>query len=50
MYNGEWRDGLFYGHELRYRITAAGRAYYEQEWASYRELYPDVDAPAPEGN
>jgi len=31
----------------RLRITAAGRALYEREWACYRELYPDVDAPQP---
>ncbi len=45
--NGEWIDGSFHRHELRYRITSAGRYYYEQEWARYRELYPAVEAPAP---
>lgn len=29
-------------------ITAAGRVLYEQEWARYREMYPDViEAPEP---
>lgn len=28
-------------------ITAEGRALYASEWARYRELYPDVDAPEP---
>jgi hypothetical protein len=28
-------------------ITAAGRDLYEREWARYRELYPDVEAPEP---
>ena len=31
------------------RLTAFGIEYYEREWARYRELYPDVDAPAPAG-
>jgi hypothetical protein len=31
----------------RLRITDAGRALYEREWARYRELYPDVEAPEP---
>ncbi len=44
---GEWIDELLQPHELRYRITAAGRAYYEHEWARYRALYPDIEAPEP---
>jgi hypothetical protein len=28
-------------------LTPFGRQYYEREWARYRELYPDVDAPEP---
>lgn len=32
----------------RLRITANGRALYDQEWARYRELYPDVEAPEPQ--
>lgn len=31
----------------RMRLTSAGRALYEREWARYRELYPEVEAPAP---
>jgi hypothetical protein len=31
----------------RLRITAAGRALYEHEWARYRELFPNVEAPEP---
>lgn len=34
----------------RYELTPYGRAYYEREWARYRELYPDVDAPEPSGS
>ena len=30
-----------------YRITAAGRTYYERERERYRDLYPNVEAPAP---
>jgi hypothetical protein len=32
----------------RIRITPYGRSYYEQEWARYHELYPEVEAPEPE--
>ena len=32
----------------RLRITSAGRALYEREWARYQELYPDVEAPEPQ--
>ena len=28
-------------------ITAFGREYYRENWQRYRELYPEVDAPAP---
>jgi hypothetical protein len=28
-------------------ITTTGKTLYEREWARYRELYPDVDAPEP---
>lgn len=31
----------------RMRLTSFGRAYYQNEWARYRELYPNVDAPEP---
>lgn len=37
----------------RYRygatITPFGRQFYEQNWKKYRDLYPDVDAPEPDG-
>ena len=46
--NGAWIDGFFHRHELRYRITAAGRDYYDREWVRYRDLDPDVEAPAPD--
>ena len=32
----------------RMYITAKGRAFYVDQWARYRELYPDVDAPEPQ--
>jgi hypothetical protein len=35
------------GDRYRLHITAADRALYEHEWARYRELYPDVEAPEP---
>jgi hypothetical protein len=31
----------------RFELTPDGRAFYEREWARYRELYPEVDAPEP---
>jgi hypothetical protein len=34
-------------YDYRRRITAAGRDLYEREWARYRALYPDVEAPEP---
>jgi len=34
----------------RMHITANGRALYHDQWARYRELYPDVDAPHPRVN
>jgi hypothetical protein len=34
-------------HESRMRITSFGRDYYAREWARYKTLYPDVDAPQP---
>jgi hypothetical protein len=36
-----------YPSQTRYRLTGAGRRHYEQHWACYAELYPDVDAPRP---
>jgi len=30
------------------RLTALGEEYYRENWARYRELYPDVEAPEPE--
>ncbi len=33
--------------QYRMRLSAFGRDYYEREWAHYRELYPNVEAPAP---
>jgi hypothetical protein len=39
--------GLRPPYDHRLRITAAGRALYEQEWGRYRELYPHIEAPAP---
>lgn len=29
----------------RMRLTRFGRDYYQREWARYRELYPEVEAP-----
>ena len=39
-------DGVV-GSHYRIHITGAGWVLYEREWARYRELYPDVDAPDP---
>lgn len=30
------------------RITDFGREYYRENWQRYRDLYPDVDALAPD--
>ncbi len=40
-------DGTYKAPESRLRITPFGRTYYAREWARYREIYPDVDAPEP---
>ena len=37
-----WRDAV-----RRVKITANGRALYHDQWARYRELYPDVEAIEP---
>jgi len=29
------------------RLTPFGEHFYRENWQSYRDLYPDVDAPAP---
>ena len=41
--------GKYFDHRQirRVHITANGRALYREEFARYRELYPDVDAPEP---
>jgi hypothetical protein len=39
-FSGPWNT-------TRLRLTLFGREYYEREWAHYRELYPDVEAPQP---
>ena len=31
------------------RLTSFGEQFYRENWQSYRELYPEVDAPAPDG-
>jgi hypothetical protein len=36
------------GEQFSLVITEFGRQYYRENWQRYRELYPDVDAPAPE--
>jgi hypothetical protein len=41
---GEYVD---YRQVRRMYITAHGRALYRDEWAPYRELYPDVEALEP---
>ena len=40
-------DGTYRAPESRMRITSFGRDYYAREWARYKALYPDVDAPQP---
>lgn len=37
-----------YTQEIRMLITEFGKEYYRENWARYRELYPDVEAPEPE--
>ena len=38
-----------FSQEIRMTITEFGKEYYKENWARYRKLYPDVDAPEPEG-
>jgi hypothetical protein len=38
------------GSEYRIRISAFGRDYYQRQWAHYRQLYPEVEAPEPNGS
>lgn len=38
-----------HNYVARLCITDFGRQYYHENWQRYRELYPDVEAPAPEG-
>lgn len=35
--------------DTRIRFTDDGSAYYRSEWATYLRMYPDVDAPHPDG-
>jgi hypothetical protein len=47
--SGSWHDPTT-GRRARITgstSTGAGWVLYEREWARYRELYPDVDAPDP---
>jgi hypothetical protein len=37
------------GYGTSFYITAFGCDYYAREWARYKALYPDVDAPQPPG-
>ncbi len=37
-----------YTQDIRMTITEFGKEYYRENWARYRELYPDVEAPEPE--
>jgi hypothetical protein len=39
--------GGTYASTYRLRITPFGETYYRREWARYRALYPEVDAPEP---
>lgn len=36
-----------YSQEVRMVITEFGKEYYKEQWARYRELYPNVEAPEP---
>jgi len=36
------------GEQFALIITEFGRKYYRDNWQRYRELYPDVDVPAPD--
>lgn len=43
---GKWQNGKYiYGVQ----ITDFGERFYEENWTRYRELYPEVNAPAPRG-
>jgi hypothetical protein len=41
------RENFSHFQTFPVEITPFGRAYYVREWERYRQLYPEVDAPAP---
>lgn len=42
---GKWENGKYiYG----VKITDEGKQFYEANWAKYRDLYPEIDAPLPD--
>jgi len=50
-YYGETKQiaiGYTQNYVMRMCITEFGKEYYKENWARYREMYPDVDAPEPE--
>ncbi len=50
-YYGESRQiaiGYTQNYVIRICITEFGKQYYRENWARYREMYPDVEAPEPE--
>lgn len=44
----EMTAGYTVDYEYRICITKFGKQYYHENWQRYRDLYPDVEAPAPE--
>ena len=46
--SGEYLPHVGYTPQIHWlRLSASGEQFYRENWLRYRELYPDVDAPAP---
>ncbi|SRR6266480_7925152 len=47
--SGEYLAHMGYTRQIHWlKLSALGEQFYRDNWRRYRELYPDVDAPAPE--
>ena len=46
--SGEYLAHVGYTQQIHWlKLSALGEQFYRENWQRYRELYPDVDAPAP---
>lgn len=44
---GEWKEVEGWNHHRYIRLTPYGRNFYHNNWATYKQLYPDVEAVEP---